>query len=103
MPMDRAGAPVHPTRRQAPGLGLAAATLSLSACGIRFEDGNPVARPAARRPVPGEAFVVALWRHTEDLASRAAGAGGAATSLPARLAVLHRQQATVLHAELLRL
>lgn len=103
MPMDRAGAPVHPTRRQALGLGLAAATLSLSACGIRFEDGNPVARPAARRPVPGEAFVVALWRHTEDLASRAAGAGGAATSLPARLAVLHRQQATVLHAELLRL
>ena len=104
MPMDRAGAPVHPTRRQALGLGLgAAATLSLSACGIRFEDGRPGARPAARTPVAGEAFMVALWRHTEDLATRAAGAGGAGTGLPARLAALHRQQATVLRAELLRL
>ena len=102
MPMDRAGAPVHPTRRQALGLGLAAAAAtSLSACGIRLEDGSPGARPAARKPVPGEAFMVALWRHTEDLATRAAAAGG--TGLPARLAALHRQQATVLRAELLRL
>jgi hypothetical protein len=102
MPMDRAGAPVHPTRRRAIGLGLAAAaTASLSACGIRFEDISPGSHPAARTPVPGEAFMVALWRHTEDLATRAAGAGG--TGLPARLAALHRQQATVLQAELLRL
>ncbi|MFC8504613.1 DUF4439 domain-containing protein [Pedococcus sp. NPDC057267] len=102
MPMDRAGAPVHPTRRQALGLGLAtAATLSLSACGIRFGDGTPGPRPAPRKAVPGESFMVALWRHTEDLASRAAG--GAGSGLPARLAALHRQQATVLRAELLRL
>lgn len=102
MPMDRAGAPVHPTRRQALALGLAAtASLSLSACGIRFEDGGVGPRPPARSPVPGESFMVALWSHTEDLAARAAGAGGA--GLPTRLAALHRQQATVLRAELLRL
>lgn len=104
MPMDRAGVPAHPTRRRALGLGLGAAlSISLSACGIRFEGSTAGARPQTRQPVPGEAFMVALWRHSGDLAARAASAGGAATGLPARLAALHRQQATVLRAELVRL
>ena len=104
MPMDGAGPGAPPSRRRALGLGAGVlASISLSACGIRFEGVTGPARTPAREPVPGEAFVVALWSHTEDLAARAASAGGASTGLPGRLAALHRTQATVLRAELRRL
>lgn len=104
MPKDGAGAPSSPSRRLVLGLGVGAlASATLSACGIRFEGSTGPAGEPTRDPVPGEAFVLALWSHTEDLAARAANAGGASTALPARLAALHRRQATVLRAELLRL
>ncbi len=56
-----------------------------------------------RHPVPGEDFLLSLRHHTSQLADKAAALRGAATGLPARLAVLHRRQAAVLEAELLRL
>jgi hypothetical protein len=78
--------------------------MSLAACGIRLEDDAPrVPLIPTRQPVPGESFLLALWRHTDDLADRAASLGGAATSLSARLAALHGRQVAVLEAELLRL
>jgi hypothetical protein len=57
----------------------------------------------ARNPVPGEAFLIGLWQSSGELAAHAASLGGAATSLPARLAAIHRTQYDVLHTELLRL
>jgi hypothetical protein len=103
------GMPPRPTRRSvlSAGLGLAAgslATLSLAGCGIRLEDDAPrVPLIPTRAPIPGEAFLIALWRHSDTLAEQATALGGAATGLPARLAGLHRSQVTVLQAELLRL
>jgi hypothetical protein len=109
MPQADHGVPPHPTRRGvlSAGAGLALgslASMSLSACGIRLEDDAPrVPLIPTRAPVPGEAFLLALWRHSDALAERATSLGGAATGLPARLAGLHRRQVTVLQAELLRL
>jgi len=102
MPTDRPGAPARPTRREVAGLGVGAlAAISLSACGIRLEDDAPrVPGIPERKPIAAEAFLLALWRHTSDLEHRAAGLGGLASGLPARLAALHRQQAAVMRAEL---
>jgi hypothetical protein len=78
--------------------------MSLAACGIRLEDDAPrVPLIPTRAPIAGEAFLIALWRHSDALAERAAGVGGPATGVPARLAGLHRRQVAVLRAELLRL
>ena len=105
MPTKAPGAPVCPTRREVGGLAIGAlAAMSLSACGIRLEDDAPrVPGIPERKPIPGEAFLLALWRHTGDLERRASGLGGPVTGLPARLAALHRQQGQVLRAELGRL
>lgn len=109
MPTADLGMPPRPTRRGvlSVGLGLgvgSVASMALSACGIRLEDDAPrVPLIPTRAPVPGESFLLALWQHSVDLADRASSLRGAATGLPARLAVLHRRQATVLQAELLRL
>ncbi len=85
-------------------LGLAAAGVALSGCGIRLEDDAPrVPLIPTREPVPGEAFLLGLWLGSQDLAQQAAALGGAGTALPARLASLHRAQAdvlrTLLHTE----
>lgn len=92
-------------RRTVLGLGLGAVTATgLAGCGIRLEDDAPrVPGIPTRRPVPGEAFLIALWRHSTDLADRATALGGAPTTLPHRLARLHTEQGTVLRAELVRL
>jgi hypothetical protein len=80
------------------------ALAALCACGIRLEDDAPhVPLLPTRAPVRGEAFLVALWRHTQDLEQRATRLGGPATGLAARLAGVHRSQVGVLEAELLRL
>jgi hypothetical protein len=102
---DERRLPPFPTRRAVLGLGaLAAGSLGLAACGIRLEDDAPrVPLVPARDPIPGEAFLIGLWQSSGDLATQAAALGGAATSLPARLAAIHRSQYDVLHAELLRL
>lgn len=94
--------PPCPTRRVVLGGGAAAfAAIALSACGIRLEDDAPrLPGTPEREPIPAESFLLALWRHTSDLEARAAGLGGVVTGLPARLAALHREQATVLRAEL---
>ena len=105
MPTDVPGEHRSPSRRAvlaagAGGLG----ALTLSACGIRLEDDAPrVPLVPTREPLRGESFLVALWRHTQDLEQRAAQLEGAATGLPARLVGLHRSQRTVLEAELVRL
>ena len=107
-PVDH-GVPPRPTRRGvlSVGLGLtlgSVASMSLAACGIRLEDDAPrVPLIPTRAPIPGEAFLIALWRHSATLADQAAALRGAATGLPARLATLHRSQVSVLQAELLRL
>jgi len=109
MPQVDPGMPPCPTRRGVltAGVGLAlgsAAAMSLAACGIRLEDDAPrVPLIPTRAPISGEAFLIALWRHSDDLAERATSLGGAATGVPARLAGLHRRQVSVLQAELLRL
>ncbi len=101
--------PPCPTRRGVltAGVGLAlgsVAAMSLAACGIRLEDDAPrVPLIPTRAPISGEAFLIALWRHSDDLAERATSLGGPATGLPARLAGLHRRQVAVLQSELLRL
>jgi hypothetical protein len=97
--------PGGPTRRTALRLGLLAAGVAgLGACGIRLEDDAPqVPLIPRRRPVPGEDFLIGLWLGSGDLATQARSLGGAPTSLPARLAVIHTDQAEVLHAELQRL
>ena len=90
--------PCGPTRRSVVvTLGLAAAGVALSGCGIRLEDDAPrVPLIPTREPVPGEAFLLGLWLGSQDLAGQASALGGAATALPARLASLHRTQAGVL-------
>lgn len=109
MPQVDPGMSPCPTRRGVltAGLGLglgSVVAMSLAACGIRLEDDAPrVPLIPTRAPVPGEAFLIALWRHSDDLAERAASLGGAATGVPARLAGLHRRQVAVLQTELLRL
>ena len=109
MPQVDPGMPPRPTRRSvlSAGVGLTVASvtaMSLAACGIRLEDDAPrVPLIPTRAPVAGEAFLIALWRHSDALAERATGLGGVATGLPARLAALHRRQVSVLEAELLRL
>jgi hypothetical protein len=109
MPEDRTCVPPLPTRRRVLGLGLqlgagAVVAASLTGCGIRLEDDAPrVPGLPGREPVPGEAFLLALRRHSTDLAAEARALGGAAKAVPARLSVLHDRQATVLETELLRL
>lgn len=105
MSLNDPGMPPCPSRRGVLTWGVGAvAAMSLAACGIRLEDDAPrVPLIPTRQPVPGESFLLALWRHTDDLADRASSLGGAATSLPARLAALHGRQVAVLEAELLRL
>lgn len=97
--------PLCPTRRRVLTVGLGAmAAASLAACGIRLEDDAPsVPLIPTRAPIPSEAFLLALWRHSDDLAARATSLAGPATGVPARLAALHRSQVSVLEAELLRL
>jgi hypothetical protein len=105
MPQDDAGMPPCPTRRRVLTLGLGAvAAASLAACGIRLEDDAPrVPLIPTRAPIPSESFLLALWRHSDDLARRATSLRGPTTGLPARLATLHRSQVSVLETELLRL
>jgi hypothetical protein len=109
MPQVDPGMPPRPTRRGvlSAGLGLtigSVAAISLSACGIRLEDDAPrVPLVPTRAPVAGEAFLIALWRHSDALAQRATSLGGPSTGVPARLAGLHRHQVDVLQTELLRL
>lgn len=105
MSQNDPGMPPRPTRRAALALGFASlAAMSLAACGIRLEDDVPrIPLLPTREPVPGESFLLSLWRHSHDLSEGAASLGGLATALPARLAAIHREQATVLEAELLRL
>jgi hypothetical protein len=97
--------PPSPTRRAVLGFGVAAgAALGLSACGIRLEDDAPrVPLIPARQEIQGEDFLIGLWLSSGDLAAQAQALGGAPTSLPARLAAIHRDQSEVLHTELLRL
>jgi hypothetical protein len=101
----RGGMPPCPTRRGVLTLGLGSlAAMALAGCGIRLEDDAPrVPLIPTREPIPGEAFLLALWRHSDALATRAASLGGVRTSVPARLADLHRTQVSVLEEELLRL
>ena len=109
MSLSVPGVPARPARRAvltgglgAASLGLAA--LSLAACGIRLEDDAPrVPLVPTRKPVPGEAFMVALWHSSSLLGEQAGALGGAASALPARIAALHRRQVDVLGAELSRL
>jgi len=109
MPEDRPGTPSCPTRRDVLALGArfgagALVSVSLTACGIRLEDDAPRgAGEPSRRPVRGESFLLALRRHSIDLAAEATALGGPAKALPARLAALHRRQSEVLRTELLRL
>jgi hypothetical protein len=105
MPQDDPGMPSCPSRRGVLTLGFGAvAAMTLAACGIRLEDDAPrIPLIPTRRPIPGESFLLSLWRHSDDLAVRATSLGGSATGLPARLAALHRRQVTVLESELLRL
>lgn len=105
MPEAPTGMPPRPTRRALLAFGGASVVAtSLAACGIRLEDDAPrVPLLPTRTPIPGEGFLVALWHHTVDLAGHAATIGGSASALPARLAILHRSQAEVLHFELVRL
>ena len=97
--------PPCPTRRRVLTLGLGAVlAASLTACGIRLEDDAPrVPLIPTRAPIPSESFLLALWRHSDDLAARATSLGGPTTGTPARLAALHRSQVAVLETELLRL
>ena len=92
--------PGAPTRRSVLAvLGLNAAALPLAACGIRLEDDAPrVPLVPTREPIPGEGALLGLWLGATDLAEQAAELGGAATSLPARLATLHQEQARVLRS-----
>ncbi len=105
MPQEQPGAQPCPSRRSLLVLGVVgAASMSLAACGIRLEDDAPrVPLVPTRAPVPGERFLLDLWRHSTDLAERAGSLAGAASSLPARLAALHRTQAGVLEGELVAL
>lgn len=109
MPEEPAGVTPLPTRRRVLGLSLqlgAGALLvgSLAGCGIRLEDDAPhVPGVPTRTLVPGEAFLLTLHQHSTDLAAQARALGGSAKALPARLAVLHTEQAGVLESELLRL
>lgn len=98
MPETPSRVPCGPSRRSVvAALGLAAAGVALSGCGIRLEDDAPrVPLIPTREPVPGEAFLLGLWLGSQDLAQQAAALGGAATALPACLASLHRAQADVL-------
>lgn len=97
--------PPCPTRRRVLTLGLGVvAAASLAACGIRLEDDAPrVPLIPTRAPIPSESFLLALWRHSDDLARLATSLRGPTTGLPARLATLHRSQVSVLETELLRL
>ncbi len=97
--------PSYPTRRAAlAGLGVALVAAPLAACGIRLEEGAPrVPLIPTREPVPGEAFLLDLWTGSTALAEQAAAVRGGATSVPARLAPIHREQAAVLRSVLSRL
>ena len=97
--------PLCPSRRGVLTLGFGAvAAMSLAACGIRLEDDAPrIPLIPTRQPIPGESFLLALWRHSDDLADRATSVGGPANGVPARVAALHRRQVAVLESELLRL
>lgn len=92
--------PGAPTRRSVLAvLGLTTAALPLAACGIRLEDDAPrVPLVPTREPIPGEGVLLSLWLGATELAEQAAELGGAATSLPARLATLHQEQARVLRS-----
>jgi hypothetical protein len=105
MRQDDPGMPPCPTRRRVLTLGLGAvAAASLAACGIRLEDNAPrVPLIPTRAPIRSESFLLALWRHCDDLATRATALHGPATGLPARLAALHRTQVAVLETQLLKL
>jgi hypothetical protein len=105
MLQDDPGMPPCPSRRGVLTLGFGAmAAMSLAACGIRLEDDAPrIPLIPTRQPIPGETFLLALWRHSDDLAERATSLGGPTNGVPARLAALHRRQVTVLESELLRL
>lgn len=109
MPRPDPGMPQRPARRAVLTGGIGAASLSLAAmslaaCGIRLEDDAPrVPLVPTRGPLPGEAFMVGLWRSSATLAEQAGALGGAGAALPARLATLHRQQVDILGAELRRL
>jgi hypothetical protein len=105
MPTDDPGMPWRPGRRAVLTGGLGAlSALTLAACGIRLEDNAPrVPLIPTRSPIPGEAFLLGLRRSSATLATEAKALGGAPTAMPARLAVMHAKQASVLVAELERL
>ncbi|KRE55273.1 DUF4439 domain-containing protein [Phycicoccus sp. Soil748] len=113
MPEHRPGTPSCPTRRDVLAAGARFGTVALvsalvsaplAACGIRLEgDARRGGGAPERRPLRGEPFLLALRRHSLDLAAEATALGGPAKALPARLAVLHTRQAEVLRTELLRL
>ncbi|HYN67685.1 MAG TPA: DUF4439 domain-containing protein [Ornithinibacter sp.] len=80
-------------------VGLVAAVLPASGCGIRLEDDAPaVPLVPTRTPVPAEAELVALTRDTASLADLAEAVPGA---VAADLATLHRRQYSVLRTTLL--
>lgn len=86
------------------GLALSAVALPVAACGIRLEDDAPrVPLVPTREPVPGESFLLELWTGSTALADQATHIGGAASSVPARLVLLHREQARVMRSILIRL
>jgi Domain of unknown function (DUF4439) len=80
-------------------VGVVAAVLSTTGCGIRLEDDAPrVPLLPTRTPVPAEAELVALTRDTAAVAALAATVPGA---LAADLATAHRRQYSVLRSALL--
>lgn len=85
------------------GVGAGGISASVAGCGVRFEDDAPrIPLVPLRRPVPGEAALVALVDDTGQIAALTAAAGGPATGLPARLSKLHTRQAEVLQDALRR-
>jgi hypothetical protein len=91
-------------RRSVLGLGGGALALAVAGCAVRLEDDAPrIPLVPTRGPLPGESALLELLAQTQGLAKAAAAFGSSGGATVARLATLHREQATrlvtVLRAE----